>query len=405
MAFRMFIISSMYKGHLDSFYSENREVLKLSYDEHLKFLLNETTEFVGSYWRGFSRLGMETDCFIANDDLLNNKRKTEKLYRGGSQSDDLLEQIKQFRPEILWIENLSVVTPDWIDKARSTVRSIRLIAGYHCAPFGSSIMNVLKKADLLITCTPGIKMEMESMGIKTYLVYHGFDDNFLSRLSPVKAHGSETDGLIFSGSLISGGDFHGERISLIEQILAENIRIGLYVNVEKPGRIKAKQTLYQINRLLNKIGISKPEEVFEFLNYGKVKVNSYSKRLISSIRQPVYGLEMYNLLASSRVVLNHHIGIAREYAGNMRLFEATGVGCCLLTDHKKNINDLFDPDNEIVVYRNNKDCIEKIKWLLSDETERKRIAINGQKRALKDHKVSDRCSSIIEILSENLKNN
>ena len=32
--------------------------------------------------------------------------------------------------------------------------------------------------------------------------------------------------------------------------------------------------------------------------------------------------------------------------GNIRMFEATGVGSCLLTDHKQNLQDLFIPDEE-----------------------------------------------------------
>src|SRR5262249_16076397 len=46
------------------------------------------------------------------------------------------------------------------------------------------------------------------------------------------------------------------------------------------------------------------------------------------------GIEMYRILRDSRITLNHHIGIAENYANNMRLFEATGVGTMLLTDHK-----------------------------------------------------------------------
>ena len=40
------------------------------------------------------------------------------------------------------------------------------------------------------------------------------------------------------------------------------------------------------------------------------------------------------VFASSRIVLNRHIGAARQYANNMRLYEATGVGSLLLTDAK-----------------------------------------------------------------------
>ena len=39
--------------------------------------------------------------------------------------------------------------------------------------------------------------------------------------------------------------------------------------------------------------------------------------------------DMYGLLASSQITINRHIDIAEEYANNMRLYEATGMGACL----------------------------------------------------------------------------
>ena len=37
----------------------------------------------------------------------------------------------------------------------------------------------------------------------------------------------------------------------------------------------------------------------------------------------------------------------------MRMFEATGVGSCLISDHKNNNDEYFVPEKEIVVYKIN----------------------------------------------------
>ena len=113
---------------------------------------------------------------------------------------------------------------------------------------------------------------------------------------------------------------------------------------------------------------------------------------------------MYKLLRKSKIILNIHGKAANEYAGNMRLFEATGVGSCLITDNKKNLNELFDINNEIVVYNQSEDCIEKVKWLFKNEGERKKIAQSGQLRTLKSHTIEDRCKLIIDIICRELKN-
>jgi spore maturation protein CgeB len=111
---------------------------------------------------------------------------------------------------------------------------------------------------------------------------------------------------------------------------------------------------------------------------------------------------MYNLFGISDAVLNMHVGIAGNCAGNMRMFEVTGVGSCLLTDNKKNISDLFDIGSEILVYNNVEDCIEKINWLNEHEEERKSIASRGHQKTLKYHTVGNRCCQIVDIISGEL---
>ncbi len=82
----------------------------------------------------------------------------------------------------------------------------------------------------------------------------------------------------------------------------------------------------------------------------------------------------------------------------MRLFEATGVGTCLLTDWKENLNTLFEPDVEVASYRNSRECIEKVKFLLQNEKERLAIAEAGQRRTLQDHTIYKRAEQLDDII-------
>jgi spore maturation protein CgeB len=107
---------------------------------------------------------------------------------------------------------------------------------------------------------------------------------------------------------------------------------------------------------------------------------------------------MYQKLRDSRIVLNTHIDISVTNASNMRLFEGTGVGSCLLTDWKANIRDLFEPDSEVVTYRSAEECVEKVRYLLAHEDERRAIAAAGQRRALRDHTYERRAAQLDEII-------
>jgi spore maturation protein CgeB len=86
----------------------------------------------------------------------------------------------------------------------------------------------------------------------------------------------------------------------------------------------------------------------------------------------------------------------------MRLFEATGVGTCLITDWKKNLQQLFEPDKEIVVYESAEEMVEKTKWLLNHPREREEIASAGKERTMKDHTYARRAEQLNLYIMEKL---
>ena len=390
----------MYQGSLDSFYLDNPNTKSLSYDDHCNLLINNTTEFAGCYTRNFRKLGIDTKCVISNDTSLQNKWRSENSTNSVKKSDILFEQINAFKPDILWIENLSYINTAWFKRVREEIKSIKLIIAYHCAPYNKELIEKLRKADFIITCTPGLKQAFENEGLKTYLIYHGFDNELLTR---VERKGKVlSNNLVFSGSLITGGSFHNIRINLIENLIKENIDLALYVTLEKRYKIKAKQLIYILAEILKKLKLNWLTDRIPIFQYGQSPVKSYSETLLRSNQQPLYGIDMFNLFQKSKIVLNLHTGVAGDYAGNMRMFEVTGIGSCLLTDNKKNMNDLFEVGKEVMIYDSPEDCIEKVKWLLEHDQEREKIAMLGQRKTLGMHTVEIRCRSIIDIINKEL---
>jgi len=109
----------------------------------------------------------------------------------------------------------------------------------------------------------------------------------------------------------------------------------------------------------------------------------------------VWGADMYQTLRRSRVTLNSHIDLAGREAGNMRLFEATGVGAFLLTDFKDNLHTLFEPDREVAVWRTSDDCLAAIGRALEDDGDRAGIARAGQARTMTQHTYRHRAQEIL----------
>lgn len=116
---------------------------------------------------------------------------------------------------------------------------------------------------------------------------------------------------------------------------------------------------------------------------------------------PAWGLQMYEVLARSKIVVNHH-GNVPPYANNLRLFEATGSGAMLLTDEKPNLAELFRPGSEAIAYRDAEQCVDHIRHFLAHDAARATIARAGQARTLADHSFENRMRELIEIIGRGL---
>jgi spore maturation protein CgeB len=107
---------------------------------------------------------------------------------------------------------------------------------------------------------------------------------------------------------------------------------------------------------------------------------------------------MYRALARSHVTLNRHINVAENYANNMRLYEATGVGTLLITDHKDNLGELFDVGKEVVAYSSPEEAADLMRYYLDHPEEASEIARAGQARTLREHTYQRRMEELVGIL-------
>lgn len=112
-----------------------------------------------------------------------------------------------------------------------------------------------------------------------------------------------------------------------------------------------------------------------------------------------WGVEMYQLVSQSRVTVNVHVDNVTVPA-NIRLYEATGVGTCLVTDSQERLAEIFDPDVEVVTYSSADECIETIERLLDDDVARARIAKAGQERTLTEHTCEERVRTLLDAIAE-----
>jgi glycosyltransferase involved in cell wall biosynthesis len=215
----------------------------------------------------------------------------------------------------------------------------------------------------------------------------------------------------FIGNLDFGDRFHNRRVRMFHDI-AQQMDFTLYglmagVVYKRRGPIRyVRQAYYAMFEAMHRLHL---ESVARRLpHYGvwrRVKEHKpyvpFFSFLEPRLRPPVFGLEMYQVLSRLKIGLNAHG--PSTYASNMRLFETTGVGTCLLTDWKPNLPDLFEPDSEVVDYRSPEEAVEKARYLLDHPAEREAIATAGQRRTLRDHTYTQRAEELDAVITDQLR--
>ncbi|MBI5409985.1 MAG: glycosyltransferase [Nitrospirae bacterium] len=84
---------------------------------------------------------------------------------------------------------------------------------------------------------------------------------------------------------------------------------------------------------------------------------------------------------------------------NPRTFEIASCGAFQLTDRRKELEELFDLGEEIVVFEDLEDLRLKISYYLEHSEERKTIAEKARQRVLKEHTYEHRMRELLEFLA------
>jgi spore maturation protein CgeB len=253
-----------------------------------------------------------------------------------SSFDILLEQVRVMRPDILY--NQSVFAFD-DDQLRALKAHVGRIVGEHAAmPLPETIDYRLY--DLIVSSFPPTIHWLRGRGARAELNRLAFD----ARVATAIPERTRDLPVTFVGSFLA---VHNSRLELIEQVAAAFPAIAVH---------------------------------------GSVTEIAASSPLQRRVGPPLWGRDMYGLLRRSVITLNHH-GDVPPYANNMRLFEATGMGCLLVTDYKDNLHEMFEPEREVVTYRDPAECIDKVRFYLDERNvaARERIMAAGQARTLNEH--------------------
>jgi len=373
---RILIVDTYYARFLAAHYASHRGLRQQDYSTQLASILAAAFGTSDFYSRHLNQLGCEAIDLVSNCAPLQATwarangvpfhelalKIPHRLYRlpvvGRHLAalpgllDVAIAQIRAFRPDVLYCQDLSFFPGDVL---LSLKKDIGLVVGQIACPLPSE--SFLKGYDLILTSFPHFVNRFRAMGIHSEYFRIAFDPRVLDLLGQVKRDVPVS----FVGGISRN---HNKAIPLLE-----------YLASETP---------------------------IQFFGYG---ARNLPRR--SPIRKKhhgeVWGIDMYRALARSKITLNRHINVAESNANNMRLFEATGVGTLLITDRKDNLGELFEVGKEVVAYSTPEEAADLIRYYLNHPDEAEEIAKAGQARTLSEHTYKNRMEELVPVLQHYLK--
>lgn len=360
---RVLTIDRYYDNFLDDLY-RREERPRGSYAEQWRAVMDTCFGTSDAYSKNLAALGHEGTEIVANCLALQRRWAQEHdrvplplrflpesgaYPRGvGRWSEEIvMAQVRAYKPDVVHVQDPLGISPRLFRELKAVARFVTAqIASYF--PF----IEPLKKFDLVLSSLPNYVEQFRAHGIRAGYLGLGFDATILDRVERTDIHP-----VVFVGG-VSG---------------AHPIR----------------------NRLLERVAAEVP---LEWWGYGADTLPP-SSALRSRYRGQAWGVDAYRALASGRICINRHEAIAGDYANNMRLYEATGVGTLLITDEKRNLADLFMPGIEVVVYRSDDELIEQVRHYMMHEQEARAIAAAGQRRTLATHTYRHRMQRFVELVN------
>ncbi|MCO6436337.1 MAG: glycosyltransferase [Phycisphaerae bacterium] len=367
---RILLVQTWYPEFLTELYRAEPQLARLPFEPQLQRLFDTAFGIGNAYSHGLRKAGCDACEVICNADEVQARWATEHgLALEGNIHDRrrqiIAAQVEHFRPDVLYVFEWSPLGDAFLNDMRGRVR---LLTGQIASPLPAN--RTFAAYDLMLSSWPPVVNYFRTHGTPAVPFRLGFDERVLSGLASRRSTGGAEKkyDITFVGGFAPS---HRNRIPFLDALL----------------RIR-------------------PVDIFA---YG-IETVSPSSPIHAHYRGQAWGWRMYEVLEASRITINLHAEIdvrgdvSHRFANNMRLYEATGVGTCLLTESRDNLGDLFEIGREIVAYDDPEEAARKISHLLANDTARRGIAKAGQQRTLREHTYSSRTQELARILDEALRN-
>jgi spore maturation protein CgeB len=359
------LISSYYKAYLHDFYRRNPCLNELPHRQQLDVLLLDYFSWQQAVILRLIQQSHEVQILPANAKPIQQAwaKENRVTVDRNWQFSIPIAQIQQFKPDILLVNStFRYLTEDYLSQLKPYCRKI-------FAWIASPLPNYLNlsSVDCILTSHENFQRHFLQREKASELLLPAFEPKIATALTNIE---KDID-CSFIGSLFYK---HIRRMEILKRLIKET-----------------PITIWSDRPTLLTRGLLQPGYIA-----GYVSMEAFRKYM----KPGVWGMEMYQTVARSKICINVHIDVAGGLAGNIRTFEVPGCGSLLITENTPNMHRLFEPNEEVVVYDSADELVEKIRYYLNTPDECNKIATAGQKRTLESHNSLKRSQELLDIFKK-----
>jgi len=364
---RVLVVDTYYPAFTAEHYAARPGLERAPYDEQLAALIARRFGTTDAYSANFDALGHPAADVIVNCEPLQLAWAAEHGPRWTRAAAHLPRvrlaalhriahaQIDAFAPDVVYLQDLWFFTKPELDRMR---RAGRLVVGQIAS--APPPADRLRGLDLIVTSFPHYVERFRGLGIDSEYLPIAFHTPIGEQVAADPA-GERPHAAVFVGGVNPA--VHPAGTELIARLCAAGL--------------------------------------IDVWGYGADALPPGSP-ILDRHHGPAWGLDMYRVLAQSRLVVNRHIEAAEGFANNMRLFETTAMGALLLTERAPNLAGLFVPGEEVETYASEDELVEKLRHYAARPEEAQRIAAAGQRRTLAEHTYERRIAQLAALLEQRL---
>ncbi len=271
--------------------------------------------------------------------------------------ETLLAQIKEIKADVVYMHSGIWLGKELIEKIKNNCTL--LILQWSC-PIGNWTSFPFDKFDIICTSSSGIQKHFAQKKINTHFLQQAVDKRILLTATDIK---ERKRSVVFIGSVHP--IIHKKRVSILNFLL-EHIAIDIYCPENNTNEISTQ------------------------------KIMQHKKGSLG-------GKEMFETYKKYKIALHIPGDDFLEDAGAKRLFEVTGSGTMLLAFHQESISEYFEIGKELITFKDEEDCLQKINYYLQNTAELEKIADAGRIRTLKEHTFENRANQLLTIINKTVR--